>query len=468
MATGNSFLEGKSAVEDNGTLNMEISAANAQWKMTADSSATTLDAKNGGIIDMTFNPDSTSPYQTLTVDNLKGSGASFLMNTDLVSETDGDKIVIKASADGGVQYISVYDKSLINNTEVKADKKLLLVTDASGNSKWEGQALDTGGLWEITPTIKQDNKNWYLVMEKGSVPLIKPNHTAETLIGFTDSAYSMWRTNLTDDTLRKRLGDLRYGAEDGGVWARVKSGKLDAGSYDGSYQMYQVGLDKQSGNTAYGFAVDHAAGKNNYAEGTGEKSLTDLSLYATTYHNSGVYSDVVLKAGKYRGDVKLQGDSADTSAWAYSASYEIGKTIRNDKGWFVEPQAQLVYGHMQGADDITAAGSTVKRDGINSFLGRAGFTAGRQINKTSDYYVKANLWREFAGNGGMELAATNNFGDREFMPVDGHHKDTWFEIGIGGNVQLAENTHLYGDVLKTFGADIQKKWQINAGVRFEF
>ena len=46
--------------------------------------------------------------------------------------------------------------------------------------------------------------------------------------------------------------------------------------------------------------------------------------------------------------------------------------------------------------------------------------------------------------------------------------DTWFELGLGGNIKLGRSSHLYGDIERSFGADIQKKWQVNAGVRFEF
>ena len=37
-----------------------------------------------------------------------------------------------------------------------------------------------------------------------------------------------------------------------------------------------------------------------------------------------------------------------------------------------------------------------------------------------------------------------------------------------GAIKLGNSSHLYGDIERSFGADIQKKWQVNAGVRFEF
>lgn len=49
----------------------------------------------------------------------------------------------------------------------------------------------------------------------------------------------------TNDTLRKRLGDIRSG-EHGtdGVWARMYHGKLKGQSYTDKYHTYQLGYDK--------------------------------------------------------------------------------------------------------------------------------------------------------------------------------------------------------------------------------
>ena len=38
----------------------------------------------------------------------------------------------------------------------------------------------------------------------------------------------------------------------------------------------------------------------------------------------------------------------------------------------------------------------------------------------------------------------------------------------GRKKDVYKRQHLYSDIERSFGADIQKKWQINAGVRFEF
>ena len=56
----------------------------------------------------------------------------------------------------------------------------------------------------------------------------------------------------------------------------------------------------------------------------------------------------------------------------------------------------------------------------------------------------------------------------ETYTSENDYGDTWFELGLGGSVALSKNSNLYGDVERSFGADIQKKWQVNAGLRFSF
>lgn len=91
----------------------------------------------------------------LEVRDYKGTGGSFILDTDLASEVNGDKVHIK-NADAGTTYVSVKDVSLANNIQVTGIKNLLLITDDSKNAVFTGKELNNGGLWDVTPTIKRD------------------------------------------------------------------------------------------------------------------------------------------------------------------------------------------------------------------------------------------------------------------------------------------------------------------------
>ena len=227
--TADSFLEGAS-IGANGTNRVtNLSFDNASvWNMTGDSVVNALVNNNDATIDMTHGAD------TLTVSDYSGEDGNFIMDTDLNSQLNGDKITI-VSAATGTTYVQVKDASLVNGVEVIGNKNLLLITDASENAKFAGKNLNAGGLWDVTPTIKNGLEavdaagnsvgsadEWYLTNLEKVI-----NNDTETLLDAADSSYALWRN--TNDSLRQRLGDLRYRNDktDGdGIWARYTGGRF--------------------------------------------------------------------------------------------------------------------------------------------------------------------------------------------------------------------------------------------------
>lgn len=176
--------------------------------------------------------------------------------------------------------------------------------------------------------------------------------------------------------------------------------------------------------------------------------------------------DVVLKHGRIYGDVKTWGQYPDSGAYetnATSLSVEYNKRFEQQHGIFVEPQAQLVYGHINGNSYTTAKGIDVTTDGIDTLVGRLGISAGQQLRHGA-VYARLSLLHEFCGDGTARLTDKNGAAlTRGF-----DYGDTWFELALGGNVALGKNCELYGDVERGFGADVNKKWGANLGVRYSF
>ena len=472
--TADSFLEGAS-IGANGTNRVtNLSFDNASvWNMTGDSVVNALVNNNDATIDMTHGAD------TLTVSDYSGEDGNFIMDTDLNSQLNGDKITI-VSAATGTTYVQVKDASLVNGVEVIGNKNLLLITDASENAKFAGKNLNAGGLWDVTPTIKNgleavdaagnsvgSANEWYLTKLEKVI-----NNDTETLLDAADSSYALWRN--TNDSLRQRLGDLRYRNDktDGdGIWARYTGGRFGSGDFAGRYNMYQLGYDKaDNAKSTYGFAIDSGTGRSDYSFGSGKDKLWAGSLYGTWYGEGGSYTDVVARVGQFDTDIKSYGDypdKANAKSHAYSLSVEYGKTIEVNKqaGTFIEPQVQFIAGSLGSSSYTTDRGNNVYLGGINSYIGRIGFIAGQKTPDGNDVYFKANVLKEFGGsNRDIHMLAANG----ENLSTSKDYADTWFELGLGANIKLGKTSHFYGDIERSFGADIQKKWQVNAGVRFEF
>lgn len=433
----------------------------------------------GGRLDMTQNKNGTQTgtQEELTIENLDKAGGTFIMDTDLNNE-EGDKITIKEAANVGTSYIQVNDTSLLNGT-VTDHKNLLLVTDNSGKLTFEGKDLNNGGIWTFTPEIEnglnvKDNagnvigskEEWYLTHIDRSV-----NNDTQVLLDGSDSSYAMWRN--TNDTLRKHLGDLHYrtnkkGVE--GIWAHYTGGKFGGSGFDSSYNMYQLGYDKaDNAKSTYGFALESGTGHADYSFGSGKDKLFSGSFYGTWTGDDGSYMDVVAKIGQFDADIKSYGDYPDKASYknrAYSVSIEYGKTIElsEKSGTFVEPQLQFIAGRLESSEYTTDRGNNVYVGGLNSYIGRVGFVAGQKTKDGNDVYFKASALHEFGGCRDIHMAAANG----ETLSMSKDYSDTWLEVGIGTNIKLSKASYFYGDIERSFGGEIEKKWQVNAGVRFEF
>ena len=435
---------------------------------------------SGGNFDMTKNISGSTPgsYETLNIDNLQHGGGTFIMDTDLASETNGDEIYI-TSANAGKSYIQVKDASLLSGTAVTGHKNLLLVTVASGTATFEGKNLNSGGLWTLTPKIENganvtdslgnvigNSRQWYLTHVLKAI-----NNDTKVLLEGSDNSYALWRN--TNDTLRKRLGDLhsRTNKVDGdGIWARYTGGKFAGSGFDSSYNMYQLGYDKaDNAKSTYGFALESGTGHADYSFGSGKDKLFSGSFYGTWTGDDGSYTDVVAKIGQFDADIKSYGDYPDKASYnnrAYSVSIEYGKTIElsEKSGTFVEPQLQFIAGRLGSSEYTTDRGNNVYVSGLNSYIGRVGFVAGQKTKDGNDVYFKASALHEFGGCRDIHMAAANG----ETLSMSKDYSDTWFEVGIGTNIKLSKASYFYGDIERSFGGEIEKKWQVNAGVRFEF
>ena len=480
MDRADSLLEGFIMTSNDGSYSNINLSNGAVWRVsnvvTIPNLVNTLSKLelNNATVDMTF--DDTAATKVAIAD-YSGTGGNFIMDTDLAAET-GDKVNITSSA-GGTTYVQVKDASLVNGHTVTGAKNLLLITDASENVNFVGKNLNAGGLWDVTPTLEngenvtltdgsQGTKDqWYLTKLAKQV-----NNDTKVLLENGDGNYALWRN--TNDTLRKHLGDLHNYQNNKeateGIWSRYIGGKFGSGNFDGSFNMYQLGYDKAAdAKSIYGFAVENGSGSTNHSYGSGKDKLFAGSIYGTWYGDNSSYTDVVARFGQFDTDIRSYGDYPDKAkakSRAYSLSVEYGKTIELNKaqGTFIEPQAQLIIGRLGSSSYTTDRGNNVYMGGVNSCIGRLGVVAGKKDASGNDVYLKVNMLHEFGGNRDVRMLAGNG----ETLSESQDYGDTWFELGLGGNIKLGNSSHLYGDIERSFGADIQKKWQVNAGVRFEF
>ena len=346
-----------------------------------------------------------------------------------------------------------------------------MITDTSGKLTFEGKEFNAGGLWDVDPTLAKGDtlglsaNDWYLTKIAKTV-----NNDTAVLLDAADNSYALWRN--TNDSLRSRLGALASGsAQADGIWARTQAGRFGGAGYEGRYNMYQLGYDKaDNAKSIYGMAVDYGDGTGSYTDGSGKNKLKTFNLYSVWTGDNGAYTNVTARAGNFSTDLESYGDYPDKASYkqhAYSVSVEYGKRFDLERGLYIEPNAQFTLGRLGSIDYTTDRGVNGRIDGMNSALGRIGFVMGQKIENGSDIYLKADLLHEFAGERDLQLTSDLG-GTHDVLTKHNDYGDTWFELGLGGNVRISKTGDFYGEVTRGFGGDINKKWSVNAGLRFTF
>ncbi|WP_462337185.1 autotransporter family protein [Phascolarctobacterium faecium] len=469
-----SSLTGKVNEQGAGVINLEMD--NAVWKLSGDSSLHQLTLNNGAAVHLTHS----GGYHTLTAQELQGSGGLFKLDVD-VRSLESDKLAI-TDASSGSHVLDIYQKDAYEPSAGSTEGHGLVLGSVTGTADFTAKDRE-GSLFykhyelgsKASETAGYDT-DWYLDKIISVDPGDKTTTTVKTIMGAAALNYHTWRTD--NDQLLQRLGDLRQSGDDeNGVWLRLKGTKISRNgrfSFENKYTTYELGYDKvlrqTDDYTRYGgVAFSYGDGSSSYAGGSGSNHNKAIGLYGTQINKKGHYLDLVLKYSDMDNDFsvldtegkKISGDY-DNKGLAFSAEY--GRKNALQRGWYIEPQAQLTLGYLDGGSYFTSNRVKVEQSHIKSVLGRVGFQLGRDIDAKTNIYIKADLLHEFGGGYDVKMTAAN--GDSLYQSAD--FDDTWVEYGIGAAIRTGHNNHLYFDVERTAGSDFKKDWQWNIGARWEF
>ena len=469
---------GTTSTESDGTIDMTMNGTNSYWRMTGDSSASTL-VNSGALLDMTADGNK---FSTLTLANLNGANGIVAMDIDASKNADNSDVILVGDTFSGTQRVS-FNRV---DSQVDADAAGTVIAKVNNNSGtfiapadeessifYKRYLLDTKASETAGYTT-----DWYIKELASIDPSVKPTTTVNSVMSAASLNYHTWRTQ--NDKLMQRMGDLRKGGgANNGAWFRFGGSKISLGGghgFDNEYMYYEVGYDRIIRETSQytwfgGVAFSYGEGDSSYSRGDGDNESKAVSLYLTQINKGGSYLDLVFKLGRWDNDFAVYNTygeriTGETESTGISFSAEYGKKIAlNKNGFYIEPQAQLTYGHLDGDTYTTSNGVSVHQEGIESLVGRVGFNLGWDISKTSNIYLKASVLHEFLGDYGVSMSdATGR------VRLTGDYGDTWFEYGLGAAFKLGKPNSanfLYFDVERSEGGDLDMEWRWNAGFRFE-
>lgn len=390
---------------------------------------------------------------------------------------------------------------------------MLGILEGGGNFTVTGQAGYADGLFSkyyITPVIKESD-NYYVT--GGTSPNFTYGGTAWYLdsysyyyAGISESGRSaadnavpvrnLWRNDYLD--LFRRAGALHRenpfapapdrqvaGGSDGvkagrpstdpasdreNVWAEAWTGKFSsASSYgrslDQSYNAFQVGYDKRLDKDFYhgqlytGLYLSKKQANSDTAAGSGDQESDGVGLYASWVGNKGHYLDLGLQASRLDNDFHFTDTSGrvngDYATWGYGLGAQYGYRKALPRGWFLEPQAALFYGRLDGSSYLMSNQLKIHQASGSALTGKLGLAAGKVLSGGSSVYARAAALRDFRGWPAM----TMQYGLAS-QPVDtAGGKDTWYELGLGGSFRLSPTGSFNLDLARTVGSSLGDEWR---------
>ena len=418
--------------------------------------------------------------ETLTAGSFAGDGATLYLDADGSTNTGNDHLYVTGSHTGttGLQLGSPCKNG-------GGGRGPVLGRGGGGEGGVVGDAETEAALhyYDLKLDSKTDNvtdgysTDWYLKGFTKAPTNDEGHHTTvvRNLGGITGGNYLLWRSDM--DTLFRRMGEADGSLTDNtdnGIWARGKGKKFSRESdflVDSKYNEYEVGYDwlhkkTETKEHVIGVGFAYLDGDATYVSGKGDLKGYTLGLYDTQVWKNGQYLDLSLKGSRYENEFGYTGlgrfIDGQSNSTGFSFGAEYGYKKKDEKGWFVEPQAQVVLGHFRNDAFTDSNGVHVEGESLNTALGRIGARAGYESPRFA-VYAKANWYHDFGGNHVTVMSV-----DTDRLRVHEDYGDTWFSYGLGGAYKINDGLQAYFDLERGDGSSYDENWSWDVGLRWSF
>ncbi len=304
------------------------------------------------------------------------------------------------------------------------------------------------------------------------------------------STGAFWSAQNND--VERRMGDIRLAQTETGLWAKYQGGSSEYNDTDSRekavyvdqrYNAIQVGYDKSVGDWIVGGTFSYGTTKDKYIDnrdtgklnGTGKETGVSGGVYGTLKQKDGSYFDIIAKVGQIKNNYevytkdwdkdKKNGDKVNSEykVNGTSLSVEYGKRIERE-GFYVEPSMELTVNRVAGhSEEVTSEVHKYKmkitQDDMTSVVGRIGVGIGQNC-ENGHIYGKLSLAHEFNGDIMTTFSARNK---EEVVKLS--LRGTWLDVEMGGSYRLSKDSYFYGSFTKNFGAKLNNKWRLDAGIR---
>ena len=401
-----------------------------------------LDGEGGTLkIGTVMNEDGTFEYSTMKVEAADADNATaFTIAYQGITADDID------NAEEAMQALD--DVVNVDNSATIIQKKVIAEGDINGAIT---QVTDTQG--EVIEEVKQE--------------------VNQKLDGYSSiAALSAVQWRHENDTLQKRMGELRDSEGAIGAWARVYGSEQEYGaqSVTAKNTTVQVGADYDIGSGfKLGGAFSYTDGSSTFDMGESDANMYGVALYGTWLADSGLFVDVIGKYSRLENEFTSGTMKGEFDNNAMSLAVETGWHYALNELGFVEPSVGVTYGRIMGDDFVAHNGVKVEQDDYDSLIGRLGVRSGFYFpQKKGNIYARVAVLHDFMGDMEATASKANAAGVMQTTHLKEELGDTWVEYGIGANFNLSKTAYTFVDLEKTAGSDVKENWKWTVGARIAF
>lgn len=463
---------------DGGIINLHDEILAHQWKEI-------------GIWDI-LDESAKGKHDYVRIGDLKGNAGVFYLDLDANDKTQSDMIFVEKSTEAGTHYIEPYNLEKLesinydNTLTFALTKKAANDISFSDTVNYYGESLfdyeleiasdtiEKGELEDIEFVRYEDfNANDYTGGTRWFIQRIIMSKSAAAM-AMTGAGFASYdAANEMDRRDRRLLQTYKDGAT--GMWVRARHGERGVDN-EYNYQLNgaSIGIDHQLNNiNTLGLAFSFEEGDTDFesVRGKGDMKRYEFAIY-NTYDYGAPYLDLVGRLGlissnydsyNQKGTLKTSGDFDQKYA---SLSAEVGYTLMDNNGVFIEPQLQFQVAYLDGYDYSSDRSMKVDVDREVAVLSRIGLRAGKHFdttNITGEVYSRADVYHQFTD--GQDAIFSDP--THEMHETWGTNK-TYASIGLGSYLKVNDNWGLQFDIEKNIGGKTLDTWLITGQAKYQF
>lgn len=433
-------------------------------------------------------------HDLVAIGDLKGSGGIFRLDLNAEDKTQSDVVFIEGSSDPGTHSLEPYQLDKLESITPNNTLIFAFVDDSAPNVKFvdkvnlEGESLYDYELTIDSSSITSDDlqvdeirnkypdvqgKDDYVGGTKWFIKRIDLSKSAAAL-AMTGAGFASYDAAIEMDRRDRRLLQT-YKDDATGLWVRARHGERGVDN-EYTYQLdgAVVGIDRQLSDTnTLGFAFTYEEGDTDFesVRGKGDMKRYELALY-DTYDFGAPYIDLVGRLGMVSSDYNAYNQSAtlktsgDFDQKYASLSAEVGYTLMDNHGVFIEPQLQVQVAYLDGYDYSSDRDMEVDVDSEVAVLSRIGLRAGKHFDSSTingEIYGRADVYHQFTD--GQDAVFSDP--THKMRETWGTNK-TYASLGLGSYLKVNDKWGLQFDIEKNMGGKTIDSWLITGQAKYQF